>query len=61
MAHFLQKTVASLKAANPDWTRDFTKRYFSPVVVWAFNTLLPGSFKANLCTSDTDSRCKYKE
>jgi mannosyltransferase OCH1-like enzyme len=53
----LDETVKELKSANQEWEhhlyddetcREFIKRYFPPVVVWAFDTLLPGTFKADL-------------
>jgi mannosyltransferase OCH1-like enzyme len=53
----LTDTVESLKAANPDWehriydddaSRTFIKEHFPAAVLWAFDTLVPGTFKADL-------------
>jgi len=53
----LQDTVNSLKSANPDWehrlydnaaSRAFIAENFPADVLWAFDTLVPGTFKADL-------------
>jgi mannosyltransferase OCH1-like enzyme len=53
----LQETVDSLKVANPDWEhrlydndmcRTFIADNFPSDVLWAFDTLVPGTFKADL-------------
>jgi mannosyltransferase OCH1-like enzyme len=53
----MQSAVDALKAANPGWehrlyndefARRFIIKHFDPHVTWAYDTLIPGTYKADL-------------